>query len=281
MPKISQLPTATAVNATDKLVIVQGGVTKQAEASLVGGLGGTTPTGTGFRHVTVGAEDAAAKLVADADVDATAAIAGTKIAPDFGAQSIVTTGAVQAGTTPRAATGVVQLPNGTGLIKTRNAGNTADLVAFEIGPDNQWRAGNGGEPAGYVFHGGGNFGWSRGGAYGFYTDTSSFQFGTPRFGLSTPYASEGQAVVVLAGANYTLTAAEYSRAFIVFAGTTAVGIVATFPAVASNDGAYAKDINNGCADAITLSNGGATTASIASGGMGRFWFNTSGVFGPF
>lgn len=40
----------------------------------------SVPTGTGFRHVTAGSEDAAAKLVANDDVDAAAAIAATKIA---------------------------------------------------------------------------------------------------------------------------------------------------------------------------------------------------------
>jgi len=39
----------------------------------------SVPTGTGFRHVTAGTEDAASKLVKDADVDAAAAIASTKL----------------------------------------------------------------------------------------------------------------------------------------------------------------------------------------------------------
>lgn len=38
------------------------------------------PSGTGFRHVTAGVEDAASKLVVNADVDAAAAILATKIA---------------------------------------------------------------------------------------------------------------------------------------------------------------------------------------------------------
>ncbi len=42
--------------------------------------GGSTPTGTGFRHVTSGAEDGAAKLVENADVHASAAIASSKLA---------------------------------------------------------------------------------------------------------------------------------------------------------------------------------------------------------
>jgi len=42
----------------------------------------TIPTGTGFRHVTGGVEDAAAKLVENADVHATAAIVESKLAFD-------------------------------------------------------------------------------------------------------------------------------------------------------------------------------------------------------
>jgi len=45
--------------------------------------GGSVPTGTGFRHVTAGAEDAAAKLVENVDVDASAAIAESKLALNY------------------------------------------------------------------------------------------------------------------------------------------------------------------------------------------------------
>lgn len=47
------------------------------------GSGGTPPTGTGFRHITGGAEDAAAQLVFNADVDAGAAITESKLALNF------------------------------------------------------------------------------------------------------------------------------------------------------------------------------------------------------
>lgn len=40
----------------------------------------TIPTGTGFRHITAGVEDAAAKLVENADVKSTAAIVESKLA---------------------------------------------------------------------------------------------------------------------------------------------------------------------------------------------------------
>lgn len=73
-------------------------------ASVVAGVatinipGSTTPTGTGFTHITAGVQDAAAKLVENADVAAAAAIAGTKIAPNFGSQDILTTGSFGNGT---------------------------------------------------------------------------------------------------------------------------------------------------------------------------------------
>jgi hypothetical protein len=48
---------------------------------------GSPPTGTGFRHVTSGAEDAAAKLVENADVAGAAAIAESKLALNFATHS--------------------------------------------------------------------------------------------------------------------------------------------------------------------------------------------------
>jgi hypothetical protein len=48
---------------------------------------GTPPTGDGFRHVTAGAEDPAAKLVANADVDPAAAITESKLSLNFSTHS--------------------------------------------------------------------------------------------------------------------------------------------------------------------------------------------------
>ncbi len=52
-------------------------------ARTVGGGGGSTPTGTGIPHVVAGVQNAAASLIVNADVHASAAIAGSKVAPDF------------------------------------------------------------------------------------------------------------------------------------------------------------------------------------------------------
>lgn len=64
--------TLTTSNANDRVDVTI--------SSSGGGPGGSTPTGTGFRHVTSDVEDAEAKLVVNADVDAGAAIAQSKIA---------------------------------------------------------------------------------------------------------------------------------------------------------------------------------------------------------
>lgn len=69
---ISQLPDATTVGGSDELIIQQSGVTKRATKTEV--LAG----------------------IVNANVDAAAAIAGTKIAPNFGSQNVATTGTVAA-----------------------------------------------------------------------------------------------------------------------------------------------------------------------------------------
>lgn len=72
------------------------------------GSGSPTPTGDGLRKVVAGVENAAASLLVNADVDAAAAIAGTKISSDFGSQPITTTGYISIGASP-AASGDVRL----------------------------------------------------------------------------------------------------------------------------------------------------------------------------
>lgn len=54
--------------------------TNVVSVAAAGGGGGSTPTGTGFVHVTAGVQDGAAQLVVNADVNAAAAIDVTKLA---------------------------------------------------------------------------------------------------------------------------------------------------------------------------------------------------------
>ncbi len=68
--------------------------TLRALESIVAG----SPAGNGIAHVVGGSFASPATLIVNADVDPAAAIAGSKIAPNFGAQNVTTTGALSGGT---------------------------------------------------------------------------------------------------------------------------------------------------------------------------------------
>lgn len=132
-----------------------------------GGGGGLTVTGTGFpfatsgtfggaavkvdptnaNHFTVGAANKAlisngavgtwAKIV-DANVDAAAAIDGSKIAPNFGAQNISTTGSASLGSAATPSTGVINLGGGGNVLQAAwndgsGAGGNRDLIRTDPG----------------------------------------------------------------------------------------------------------------------------------------------------
>lgn len=106
--------------------------------------GGSTPTGTGFRHVTSGAEDAAAKLVENADVHASAAIASSKLAdganiPSSGEKSALagTSGTPGAGnkyvTAADAVNTNARAPDINGLTAESTVDRYGDFLAFYDG----------------------------------------------------------------------------------------------------------------------------------------------------
>ncbi len=113
----------------------------RTDCTVTGG-GGSVPTGTGFRHVTAGAEDAAAKLVANADVDAAAAIVDSKLAQIATAAKVSGAALTSLASVPAGAGQIplANLPFGTAnqLYKT-NAGATAieqaTLTAGTAGTD--------------------------------------------------------------------------------------------------------------------------------------------------
>lgn len=91
--------------------------------------------------------------IVNTDIQSSAAIAGTKISPDFGSQNIVTTGAVSLGTNP-ASSGAIRLPN-TSAIKMRTPDNASDYTALTIdGSGRLWlgsAASVSGEQVGAIF----------------------------------------------------------------------------------------------------------------------------------
>jgi hypothetical protein len=90
----------------------------------------------------------AAGVIVDADVNVAAAIAGTKIDPDFGGQNIISTGSLaidgitnfgaSANGLDPATAGILRLPNGTSEgIQFRNADNSANILGLLVDGSNQ------------------------------------------------------------------------------------------------------------------------------------------------
>lgn len=86
----------------------------------------TIADGSNVAAITAGA-------VVDADVNASAAIAGTKISPNFGGQDVTTTGNLLAGATPRAAAGSGLRTPSAWAWNARNVANLADLPVVSVG----------------------------------------------------------------------------------------------------------------------------------------------------
>jgi hypothetical protein len=119
----------------------------------------------------------AAGVIVNADVNAAAAIAGTKISPNFGAQDIVSTGTIALGNTP-ATLGHVRLPNGAGVgdgiqFKSGTSGNVLGL-GISSGDTLVLGAAAG---AGYTISIGGVHSWLVGGALAAQLDADSLDFG--------------------------------------------------------------------------------------------------------
>lgn len=74
----------------------------------------------------------AAGAVSNADVNASAAIAGTKISPDFGSQNIVTTGYITLGSATVAAAGDIRLST-TGAIKALSGASDINFASVSSG----------------------------------------------------------------------------------------------------------------------------------------------------
>ena len=242
--------------------------------------GGTTPTGTGVRKVVGGVENAAASLVLNADVDPVAAIAGTKVAPDFGAANITTTGAALLDATPRATVGSGRLPNVASAF-ARNVGNTGDQCVFKATSLNELIFGADdafatpfsvtrvwGDTAVFLGVGAG------GGAVNYLrASAGSLQAGFPVIGLATPYGVHGK-IDDATAPPFTVAAATYQNEAIKL--TNAGAGTVTFP-TATDATAYTKTIINTGAGTKTIQQAAGLTVGLATGLAGRFLFDAAGV----
>lgn len=242
-----------------------------------GGGGGSTPTGTGFRHVTAGTEDGAAALVQNADVGASAGIVGSKLAANL----VITTSAA-AGTNP-AASGPLRIPY-QGYLVSRDAAGTGDFPLIANDNGGFVTLGDASVNNGYVFkQAGGGAMYFRFNATDALTLTvASLAMNAPIIGDSantSPYAAHGCGTVAEGDAPRTEAAAIYCFANIIYTGALTAGRTVTFPQPASLAKSYVKSIFNSTTGgfALTFTTGAGTTVAIAATKTAFLHFDSTGV----
>lgn len=250
-----------------------------------GGGGASTPTGTGLPHIVGGVQNAAASLLVNADVNAAAAIAGTKVAPDFGAQDVTTAGNGLWGATPRASAGLWRFPNGA-TAKARRAANDGDVQVFEVDTNNDaWFGcnaansadsrfamvrGNSGTLLG--FGGADQVSIGTAGGAGF----NSLATKLPVIGFAQPYAGLNGlfSKTLTAAQSYDLASTEYCYSTLKFVSNGA-NVVRLPPA--TDDQAYFKfvwNVSGGGTISVRDTNAVTAAATLASGNGALFlWAN--------
>lgn len=243
-----------------------------------GGGGGATPTGTGFRHVTAGAEDGAAALVVNTDVSASAAIIGSKLAAN-----LAITTSIAVGTNP-SATGAVRVPTNT-WITGRNASNSADLNLVKTNAGDNIELGDTTSANALILgcFAGGNVYIRLGGNDVAVCYAGSIRAVQPITGednfYSSPYSAHGSATVAEGDTTRTEVAAIYKYTNIIYTGAMTAGRTVTFPLPGSLAASYHKTIFNNTTGgfAITLANGGGATIAIAAGKTALVAFEPAGA----
>ena len=218
--------------------------------------------------------------ITNTNVDTLAAIAGTKISPDFGSQNVTTTGYYATGSTV-ASTGNVRFGN-THKAVFRNAANSADACGVQYG-------------AGDIMYYGLNsgfgeqaYGWIAGAtqymymavnsSYYIHLEASEVRMGNPVVGDDTAYASHGAVVSSHTDAAYTVPASEYKYFTITFATTLTADRTMTFPHPSSLARSYRKNIrNSGTGVSITISTGTGTTVQVTNNRGILLEFTNGGV----
>jgi hypothetical protein len=291
---------------------VNPGVWDSDNASGGGGGGGSVPTGTGFVHVTGGSQDAAAKLVENADVHASAAIAVTKLAAGA-ADTVLKGGAsnafgkvVNADIDAAAAIALSKTAlsaNAQAFLGTPSSANLRALVTDETGSG---AAVFGTQPTldrpvVHEIEDPTSHSVSIGGDGIQQLSDAGIYSARPRLGLasgtvdgvsfavSSPFSSDGYVEVDVfngGSTHVTISAAQAAATCLEFYGASGARSV-YFPEVTvGDDWSYAKDLYNNSGYTITVCVNDAqpsslTTATLADGEMGRFWFTAAGVLGPF
>jgi len=227
--------------------------------------------------------------LANASIDNAAAIAGTKIAPNFGSQlvqttgNILTTGYFYTGTGNIAASGNVRMQN-THSVRFRNAANSADATLAQysagdtlfMGLDSAY----GNQAFAIIMAASSSMYLGIGSTFYMTLTGGNTELSKPVIGSATyssPYSVHGKVAKALADANYTVAATEYKFEYIEFTGALTAGRTMTFPTPASDAVGYFKTIFNNATQTLTIAMAAGTTKTLASGLAQRFFFGSGGV----
>lgn len=271
--------------------------------------GATTPTGTGFYHVTAGAMDTASKkvdLTASADVTVpgsnthvvystgTALAANGNLTHD-GSGNVVVANSVGVGATV-ASTSLFRVPwqPASGIMSMRNSGNTGDYnvitaagSTFKFGDTTYGLTGNfygynvqilSGAGAVDLMPGSGNYGF--GSDYTNAYNTSALQIlGDTR--ANSPYGCHGDVTIsATGGSTYTLAASEYSKTFLTInASGGASAATVDFPTPAAGRG-YFRFVYTTWTYGVILrkAGGGGNTVSLSQDNACVVYVTSGGVY---
>lgn len=285
----STVPAGGALTTGNVLKVSGGAALSYDAVNLAGGTNHVTgtlpianeasPTGTGLAKVSAGAWVGAASTLVNADVDAAAAVAGTKISPDFGSQNIVTTGALSVGTNP-AQSGALRMPNNS-AVTFRDASNTVDRQTLAVDASDNLFLGQSFTTAMQIT------------SYGDITfnllGTSKLiagvihKIGSPLIGNSSEsnyyHALSGESgSQPTAGATYTEVASILCVRRIRYrtGGGLATDQTITFPTPTSSTDYYEKTIANETIYTLTFKCGGGTTIAIAPNKLAILGFHSTG-----
>ena len=284
VPAAGALTTGNALRATGLSTAAWSALNLAGGAGFVSGLlplanvGG--PTGTGLEKIVLGVRQAAASLLVDADVNAAAAIAGTKVAPNFGAQNVQTTGRVLVGATPSTvALAGIHATSGD-ILHTRNFPNTANFGILRTNVGDSIELGSTVAAQGDVLiktPAGGSLSVEDASIWRFVVRSNGIKCAVPVGGYSSanlPFRFQTATIDCTAGGTITLTSTQYENPILYLTGTPAADFILVLP---NNDGAVFSIRNNANVAVTVRKSGGAGVTFGGSTGMRRRWVAHNGV----
>lgn len=235
-----------------------------------GEVAGTSATQT-LTNKTINATANTISNIANTNVSATAAIAGTKISPDFGSQNVVTTGYGAFGGSTLPVTGTIRLPAGA-TIKSVVGG--VDRTFVELSTGAEIIIGTFAEVTSIIhrIQTGGSIYNQIAGSNFLTINANQIRLGSPLAGDSSgslPCRFKSAAITQSSTTATTLTAAQYECLILAVSGTPG----GNFDVIAPNTSDSVFWVRNTTANTLTIKKSGGTGVAIATNKAAMVWHN--------